>query len=43
MDGRVDYDDWLRLMVSGKDDGLTCVVGFGSWHLRWVTEFSYCD
>jgi hypothetical protein len=29
MDDRVDYDDWLRLMVSIKDDGFDFVIHFG--------------
>jgi hypothetical protein len=29
MDGRVDYDDWLWLMVSVRDDGFDFVISFG--------------
>jgi hypothetical protein len=29
MDGRVDYDDWLQLMVSVRDDKFDFVISFG--------------
>jgi hypothetical protein len=29
MDEWVDYDDWLQLMVSIKDDEFDFVIGFG--------------
>ena len=28
MDGRGDYDDWLRLMVSVRDDAFDFVINF---------------
>jgi len=29
MDGRVDYDDWLQLIVSVRDDEFDFVISFG--------------
>jgi hypothetical protein len=29
MDDRVDYDDWLQLMIFVRDDGFDFVISFG--------------